>query len=367
MRRQLGDSVMQRESSVAIDTRELARTSIRVAAFTGGRSISSRRFRVQQYLPHLQKLGIDVTEYVARFGSWPPTQKFSRPFWLAATLLDRLPGVFNSREYDVTLLQREMVSTLVTLERFTRRPRILDVDDAVWLNPRADKSFRTLVGMCDGVICGNNFIAENVSRWHDRITVLSTAVDTDRFRPSDAASRPLGKLIIGWSGLNSGFKYLLGIEGALVEVLSKYQDAILRVVSDVRPAFQMLDPARVEYIPWSPENEVATIQAMNVGLMPIDDSLWSKGKCSYKMLLYMACGVPVVVSPYGMNSEILGYGNVGFGPPDERGWIESISWLLDNLKHGHQMGRAGRKVVEERFSLSSSAPRMALFLRGFCV
>ena len=85
------------------------------------------------------------------------------------------------------------------------------------------------------------------------------------------------------------------------------------------------------------------------------------------MLLYMACGVPVVVSPYGMNSEILGYGNVGFGPPDERGWIESISWLLDNLKHGHQMGRAGRKVVEERFSLSSSAPRMALFLRGFCV
>ena len=219
--------------------------------------------------------------------------------------------------------------------------------------------------MCDGVICGNDFIAENVSQWNNRIIVLPTAVDTDRFLPALTKSEHKGKLIIGWSGLNAGFKYLLGIEGALVEVLSQYQDAVLRVVSDVRPAFRVLDEARVEYIPWSPENEVSTIQEMSVGLMPIDNSLWSKGKCSYKMLLYMACGVPVVVSPFGMNSEILGYGKVGFGPSDDCGWIESISYLLDNLSHGHQMGLAGRKVVEERFSLRSLAPRMATFLKGY--
>ena len=103
MRRQLGDSVMQRESSVAIDTRDLARTSIRVAAFTGGRSISSRRFRVQQYLPRLQKLGIRRHGVCGTLRELASTQKFSRPFWWRQRRLGRLPGVFHSHEYDVAL------------------------------------------------------------------------------------------------------------------------------------------------------------------------------------------------------------------------------------------------------------------------
>src|SRR5271157_507778 len=125
---------MQQVSTPSLEVSQVPLASLRVAAFTGGRTISSRRFRVQQYLPYLEKLGIDVTEYVARFGSWPPTQKFRRPFWLAATLLDRIPAVVKSHGYDLTLLQREMVSTLVTLEGLTGRPRVLDLDDAVWLN-----------------------------------------------------------------------------------------------------------------------------------------------------------------------------------------------------------------------------------------
>jgi len=336
---------------------------VRVAAFTGSRTISSRRFRVKQYISPLVNDGIQLTEFVAPFGSWPPPQRVWRPAWFVASILSRLPSVTSSHGFDLTLLQREMISTLVTLEGLTRRPRVLDVDDAIWLNPRADKNFPKLARMCDGVICGNSFIAENVGQWNSNVTVIPTAVDTDRFRPDSAAGPPMP--IIGWSGLNAGFKYLLGIESALVEVLKRRPEAVLRIVSDVKPRFRQLDESRMEYIPWSPEAEVRTIQEMSLGLMPIDDSLWSRGKCSCKMLLYMACGVPVVVSPYGMNREILSLGNAGLQARDDSEWMNAITWILDHPKEGHEMGTTGRRIVEEQYSVRVSAPKMASFLKRF--
>jgi glycosyltransferase involved in cell wall biosynthesis len=121
----------------------------------------------------------------------------------------------------------------------------------------------------------------------------------------------------------------------------------------------------VEFIPWSPENEVRTIQEMSMGLMPIDDTLWSRGKCSYKMLLYMSCGVPVVVSPYGMNAEVLAQGDVGFGAVSTDDWVAKIRWLLDNEQAGAQMGRNGRVVVEAHFALETLAGTMAAYLKKF--
>ena len=344
---------------------QTATQKLRIAAFTGGETGPSPRFRVRQYISHLKSYGIDVTEFTARFGSWPPASILKRPLWLASTLMDRVPGVARSYAYDLTLLQREMVSTLLTLERFTRRPRVLDVDDAVWLNRGAEKNFAALARMCDGLICGNKFIAENAAQWNSTVTILPTAVDTERYRPAERARLSDAKQIIGWSGLGSGLKYLHGIEPALLKVLQHRKDAVLRVVSDVRPELRLLAGCNVEFVRWSPENEVQTIQEMSVGLMPVDDSLWSRGKCSYKMLLYMSCGVPVVVSPVGMNNEVLALGKVGFGPRSDQDWADTINWLLDNPGDAAQMGVAGENVVEEHFSLRSLTPRLAAYLRKF--
>jgi glycosyltransferase involved in cell wall biosynthesis len=337
---------------------------ITVAAFTGSRTISSSRFRVRQYIPSLGAYGVSVTEYVARLGSWPPSKKAWRPFWLPATLLDRIPDVVRSHRCDLTLFQREMVSTMVTLERFTGRPRILDVDDAVWLNRGGEKNFARLVRICDGIICGNNFIAENVRRWHGNICLLPTAVDTERFCPAEV---PLNgsRQVIGWSGLGAGFGYLMNIEAALADVLQVHKRAILRVVSDMRPSFNLIDSARIEYIPWSPEAEVTAMQGMSVGLMPIEDSDWGRGKCSYKMLQYMSCGVPVVVSPVGMNNEVLAWGRSGFTASSASDWVDSINWLLNQPEKGREMGRVGRRVVEENYSLRILSPRLAAYLKEF--
>jgi glycosyltransferase involved in cell wall biosynthesis len=331
---------------------------MRVAAFTGGRTISSARFRVRQYIPYLREHGVDVDEFIARFGSWPPRSQAVRPFWLAATLAQRMPDVLRSYNYDAVLLQREMVSTLVTLERLTKSPRILDLDDAVWLN-RDTAFLARLTRMCTGVICGNEYIARHVRNLHDNVCVLPTGVDTTRYRPGSA----VGDRIVGWSGLAVGLKWLYRIETALAAILERHPGTIVRVVSDEPPHFSILPPHKVEYIRWSPAIEVRSIQEMTVGLMPLEDSAFARGKCSYKMLLYMSCGVPVVVSPVGMNVEVLARGRCGFAATGMNEWIDAIDELLSNPDAAAAQGREGRSIVERDFSLNVLTPRFASFLK----
>jgi len=337
---------------------------MRVLAFTGGHTISSARYRVRQLIGPLSKEAIVVTEYIAKYSSWPPPCKWIRPFWFLLTLAQRLPGIVTSRSYDLTILQREMVSTFVTLEGFTRRPRVIDIDDAVWLHQRGH-NFKHLLRMCDAAVCGNTFLADHVSQVTPEVLVLPTLVDSMRFKPAHDMKETKSRPIIGWSGLHSGSKYLLAIEKPLKIVLEKYPDALLRIVSDKAPDLSAIPKHRMQFVRWSPEDsvEVGSLQDMTVGLMPIDDTLWSRGKCSYKMLLYMACGIPVVVSPYGMNSEVLSKGMVGFGAKSDDQWVEAISALIENSSLGQTLGANGRSVVLEHYSISSQLPLFVNFLR----
>jgi hypothetical protein len=138
---------------------------ISVAAFTAGRNVPGSRFRVRQYIDALKQYSVELSEFYPRAGGYPPQQKWTRPFWAAASLAGRFPGIVRSYRYDVTLLQREMLSTFLTLEPLTKRPRVLDVDDAIWLN--RDSSFaRKLAQISDSVICGNSFLAEYFRQWN---------------------------------------------------------------------------------------------------------------------------------------------------------------------------------------------------------
>ncbi len=330
---------------------------VRVAAFTGGLNEPSARFRVRQYIPHLRSYGIEVKDFAATWSSYPPINRVIRPFWALGTLSARLPGITCSRRYNVTLLQREMLSTFLTLEPLTRRPRILDVDDAIWLHQRGGFA-RRLAGICEAVICGNDFLAGQFSHWNSNIKVLPTAVDSERYFPvkKEGANE---KLIIGWSGTSSGFKFLYGIEGALNTILKKHAGATLRIVADRRPDFSIIPPRQLEFIKWAPDNEVRTLQDMTIGIMPLEDSLWSRGKCSFKMLTYMACGLPVAVSPVGMNAEVLAQAEIGCGPAKEDEWVDALDWLLLNREKGREMGLAGRELIEKKYSIHSLAPQLA--------
>jgi glycosyltransferase involved in cell wall biosynthesis len=262
-----------------------------------------------------------------------------------------------SHRYDLTFLQREMLSTFVTFEPFTKRPRVLDVDDALWAY-RGGHFARRLARLCDQIICGNNFLAEEFARSNPNVSILPTPVDTARLAPR-ARDNGQKAPVIGWLGLSSGFRFLYGIEPALRVLLRRHPEVRLRIVSDQPPRFSSLPSEQVDLVPYKRETETAEFQNVSLGIMPLDDGVKSRGKCSFKMLQYMACGVPVVVSPIGMNAEVLRLGEVGFGPTSSDEWVDCIEMLLKNPDLAIRMGQAGRAVAVKHYSVEVLAPKLA--------
>ena len=335
---------------------------LRVAAYTGGENTPSARFRVRQYVPALSGLGVDVREYRARFGSYPPASKLLRPLWGAAAASERMLRAPASFLSDVTLLQREMVSTLLTAEPLTHRPRVLDVDDAIWMH-RNGWAARRLARLCQTVICGNDFLAENFRQWNPNVRVLPTAVDTERFHPCSPAPPDSPLKRIGWSGQSSSFPYLYAILPVLRAVLDRRKDVVFRVVADCRPRLEGIAEDRIEFIRWSPEIEVRAIQEMSIGVMPLAEAPWAHGKCSFKLLTYMACGVPVVASPVGMNASVLAAGG-GLGPGRYEDWGDALDCLLSCEAKTREMAAQGRQTVVESYSLHALAPKLAQILES---
>lgn len=336
---------------------------LKVIAYTGGHCSGARIPRVQQYIPYLKQHQIEITESASRAGSYPPECGFwKRAGWGLWNLAEHLPATAQSYRYDMTLLQREMLSTFVTFEPFTKRPRVLDVDDAIWVH-RGGEFARRLARSCDHIICGNSFLAERFSRWNSSVSILPSAVDTRRFVPASHNGRAR-QPVIGWLGLSSGFRYFVAIEAALRDVLRNHPNTVLRIISDKSPEFRLLPEGQVEYVPYSRDREVANLQEMTIGIMPLDDSEAARGKCSFKMIQYMSCGVPVVVSRVGMNAEVLQKGETGFGADTPQDWVDALETLLANPDLRARMGRTGREVAERHYGVEVLAPQLAETLRA---
>ena len=334
---------------------------IRVTAYTAGRNVPSARFRVRQYVPALARYGVAVKEFPAPFGSYPPSQRWLRPLWGFASLAANIPRAARSWSRDVCLLQREFLSTFVTLEHLTKKPRILDVDDAVYLY-RDGHAARALAIMVDRIICGNASLAQWFRRWNSNVEVIPTPIDTGLYLPT--ARTGSDSTVIGWSGTSSNFPHLESIESALLRVLTTIPAARLRIVSDRRPSLRSIPKDRVEFVRWTQENEVSDIQSMDIGIMPLQDSEWARGKCSFKMIQYMACGLPVVVSPVGMNVDVLRLGRCGIAASAQNEWVDSLVSLLESPKLRVSLGMEGRHITEAHFSLEVLAPKLARYLGG---
>ena len=333
-------------------------TALRIAALTQGSRVPSTRFRIEQHVGGLASEGLDVVHLPSGIGAYPPNKLSARIRWFPSALADAAARAMATRAFDACLLQRELVSTLHTCERLIRRPLIFDVDDAIYLHPRG-KQTDGIARRARLVVCGNRVLAEHYADLAP-VAVLPTAVDTSRFVPADSASQT--SHVIGWSGTSSGFPYLRMIEPALARLLKMHPTAIVVVMAERPPHLPSLPSGRVRFMPWSEESEVAAIQSFNVGLMPLVDDAWSRGKCSFKMLTYMACGVPVVVSPVGMNADVLSMGELGYGPRTQDEWVDAIDAVLADAALGRRMGQRGRYVAESHFSCGVIAPRLAELL-----
>ena len=330
---------------------------MRVAAYTGGVAVPSARARVRQYIDPLDRLGITVREYPLPWGNILPRQRGLRPLWMAVTATSRTAALACSWKADVTWISRQLLPAFAPLQALAKRPMILDVDDAVWLNTGGHRA-QDLARASDLVVCGNSFLADQFSRWNRNVTIIPTAVNTSWYRPRHPRENA-STLVLGWTGTSGNFPFLYSIEGALLRVLQHCSRAKLLVVADRPPQFKCLPESRVEFERWTPRTELAAFAHMSIGLMPLADTVWCNGKCSYKMLCYMSAGLPVVVTAAGMNREVLAMGDVGLSAGSEQQWVDALTALLSDADLRLRMGAAGRLVVEERFSLQRLAQQYA--------
>jgi len=331
-----------------------------VAAYTSGIDVPSARFRVRQYVSQLADHGVELTEFVSQCGKYPPPKIWRRPVWVLQRMREAMVQAWPSRRYDLVLFQRELLSTFLTVEPLYGRPRVLDVDDAIWLHRRGSFALR-LARLCDAVVCGNKYLAAYFSEAGLKTYILPTGVDTQRFVPK--ATGTTDRAMIGGSGSSGNRCFLEGLDGALTVVLKRHPHARLRVICDQVPRFDHVPVEAIEYIPWAPCVEASALQDLTVGLMPLADSEWARGKCAFKMLTYMACGIPVVVSPVGMNEEVLAQADVGLAARDDHEWVDAIDSLLSQRARAINMGMNGRRLVESQYSISVLSPRLALILR----
>jgi len=281
--------------------------------------------------------------------------------------------LLKSRRFDLLWIEKELFPWLPSLgEILLDRlgiPYIVDYDDAVFhrydmhpntfvrsiLGHKIDEIMRRAVM----VIVGNDYLAERARQaGAKRVEYLPSVIDLDRYHVTPKSNNAV--FTIGWIGSPATADYLYLVEPALSKVCKGGKGRLVLVGSGQIE----LKGIPVEIRPWSEETEVTDIQSCDVGIMPLPDEPWERGKCGYKLIQYMACGLPVVASPVGINKQIIEEGKNGFLAATMAEWVDALKILRDNTELGNKMGKAGRIKVEAEYSVQVTAPRLADLLRS---
>jgi glycosyltransferase involved in cell wall biosynthesis len=334
---------------------------------------ASPRYRVHQFIPHLERLGIECTVQAPLSESeWrrhSGAGRQGRAFWYHARETPRrVVQCWGASSHDAVLLQKAITTAYVPgldwLLRARARRLIYDIDDAVHLFPPHPLRFpwrlaedrgqvRRLFREADHVLAGNSWLLNEAAAHGAAATLFPTVVDTDRFVP--AATPPTG-FCAGWMGAPSTAQALNGILPALRDLKSGEL-----VVAGAVPGQVHLDGARFE--PWRYDTEVRTLQQFSVGLMPLPRDPWTRGKCALKALLYMAVGIPCIATPHGAITEIIRHGENGWFANSAEEWREALEVLRDPALRA-RLGEAARATVESAYSLRLAAPRFARLLEA---
>jgi glycosyltransferase involved in cell wall biosynthesis len=333
---------------------------------------ASSRLRSLQYLPHLRECGLEIDveplfddDYLQRIYAG------RRPSWMrvASSYADRLLRLLHVDAYDIVWVEKELFPWLpafVDLLLARRAPKlVLDFDDAIFHRYEGHRSafvrrilgrkIDALMGAADLVLVGNDYLAARAaSAGARRVELLPTVVDTRRYQ---ALVRPAERpFTVGWIGTPRTAAYLKPIEKALHEVAAE-TGAHFVIVGAGTQALPGLP--NVEHCPWSEASEASDLQRVDVGLMPLPDEPFERGKCGYKLVQYMASGKSVVASPVGVNTEIVEPGLNGFLASSTEEWRESLLLLASDPGLCARQGAAGRRKAEQHYSLFTCQRHLA--------
>ncbi|MHA1937812.1 MAG: glycosyltransferase family 4 protein [Candidatus Thorarchaeota archaeon] len=340
----------------------------------------STRYRVWQYLPYLQSQGIEPTvrpfvdssafyELLYRNGYLLRKAAYTlRSLFRRATDLLRLP------DFEAIFIQREAFplgpAVFERLVSLADLPVIFDFDDTIYL-PHASEANHwiswlkqpaktaDIIRYSTCVIAGNEVLARYATRFNRNVIVIPTSIDTDRYTVRPPAKPGKDPITIGWIGSGTTVKYLHQLSTVFRELVQRY--AIRIIVVGAR---YELPGVEVICRPWSLENELSDLHSFDIGVMPLPDDEWTRGKCGLKALQYMGVGVPAVVSPVGVNNKIVTDGVNGFLANSDKTWFVRLSALVEDPSLRRRLGLAGRATVEEQYSLRVNAPHLLRVIRS---
>ena len=338
----------------------------------------SQRYRLEQWKPYLENQNIR-TELVPFADAelskllYQPGRYAAKAQAMSAAFLRRIAAIATARRYDAVLIHRAAcIMGPAVLERalaLLRCPVIFDFDDAIYLlnTSAANRHFGWLkfpgktAAICrlsTHVVVGNSFLADYARRYNSQVTVIPSSVDTEQYRPA-IRSTPGKRVVLGWTGSSTSQTYLEMFAPVLREILAAC-DVELRVHSDREPEL-----AGIPFVwrPWQAETEVAEVARFDIGIMPMPDDKWTRGKCAMKALLYMASGIPTVCSAVGANCEVIQHGQNGLLATTPKEWIAHVKALAASPELRLQLGMAGRQTIEEQYSMKSCATAFAHVVR----
>lgn len=328
-----------------------------------------QRFRFEQYLSYLDQHGYDcklsflLNEKDDK--AFYAKGKFLRKsFIYLKTLMTRTGDWFGMNKYDIIFIFRDalMTGSIFFEKKFARSKAklIFDFDDAIWMQLNVSEANKKLaflknaektgniIKLCDMVFAGNEYLKAYASQFNNNIVIVPTTIDTDLY-VSKKKETGSPAICIGWSGSFSTIVHFAQAIPALKRIKDKYGDRVtFKIIGDGKYYCKELE---TQGVPWIASTEIEDLSEIDIGVMPLPDDEWAKGKCGLKGLQYMALGIPTLMSPVGVNSEIIRHGVNGYLPSTEDEWVDNISSLIENKESRIKIGNAGRQTVLDRYSV----------------
>lgn len=337
---------------------------------------ASSRLRTMQYIPSLEQAGFEVA-FAPFFDDAYLTDLYSgrrNPLRTLKYYTNRLSQFRTARNTDVLWIEKEALPWVPWAIERALLPRgvpyVVDYDDAVFhrYDQHRNGMIRHVLGrkidnVMAGAACvtvGNAYLEQRAwAAGASHVVRVPTVVDLERYfvAPRRTEAAPLH---LGWIGTPKTWTGSAEPTYAALRQVLAANNANFRAIG---ASLEAATSDRLQIQPWSEQREVADIQSFDIGVMPLQDDPWTRGKCGYKLIQYMACGIPVVASPIGVNTEIVEHGVNGFLAETEDAWREAVSTLLARPDLRQRMGDAGRRWVEEKYSLQAWAPSVADVLR----
>lgn len=330
----------------------------------------SQRFRFEQYIERFEAEGntIEFHPFLSD-STWQSLYKdgsfFKKALGILSSFWRRFLLLFTLRKADIIFIHREasMIGPPVfewIIAKLLRKPYIYDFDDAIWLPNYSEsnakfhrlKSYwkiKYISKWAEHVSVGNAFLQEWAEKYNSNTTIIPTTIDLENVH-TQKSDHAQAVPIIGWTGTHTTLHYIEEILPVLQE-LEKTHSFIFRVISNHPPEFEL---ASLDYLPWNKATEITDLATFNIGVMPLNETPWSKGKCGFKALQYMALGIAPVISPVGVNTDIVSDGSNGFlcNTPEE--WKTRLIELLTSPSLRQEIGEKAHQKIQSTYSVSAN-------------